>query len=141
MIKTEAFSFLRYNRFEFGEQVISQFVVFEYKWLFSIIFFYFHKSKGSQDRFHTHAFNAISFKIFGMYHEHKLLSEETGFYQVKQRKNIIQYFPRNSYHRIAQSNGCLTMLLSGPWKKTWKEYIDGKVIHYNWGRNGKKETL
>jgi hypothetical protein len=76
-----------------------------------------------------------------MYNEHILLSEETGFYQVKQRKTIFQYFPRNSYHRIAQSNGCLTMLLSGAWKKTWKEYIDGKVIQYNWGRNGKKETL
>jgi len=141
MIKTDVFSLLRYNRFEFGEQIVSQFVVFECKWLFSIIFFYFHKTNGSQDRFHTHAFNAISFKIFGMYNEHILLSEETGFYQVKQRKTIFQYFPRNSYHRIAQSNGCLTMLLSGPWKKTWKEYIDGKVIHYNWGRNGKKETL
>lgn len=141
MIKTDSFSLLKYNRFEFGPQIVSQFVAFECKWLFSIIIFYFHKSESSQDRFHTHAFNALSFKIFGEYDEHILLSEETGSFEVKRRKRIFQYFPRNSYHRIAESNGCMTLLLSGPWKKNWKEYIDGKVVHYNWGRNGEKETL
>jgi hypothetical protein len=28
----------------------------------------------------------------------------------------------------------MTVLFSGPWKKEWKEYIQGKVIHYSWGR-------
>lgn len=133
-MKSRVFSFLKYNRFEFGEQTVSQFVIFECKWLFSIIIFYFHKSDSSQDRFHTHAFNAISFKIFGEYDEQILLEEDTGSFVIKKRKNILQYFPRNSYHRISRSTGCMTLLLSGPWKRKWKEYVNGEVVEYTWGR-------
>jgi hypothetical protein len=133
-MKTKVFSFLRYNKFTFGNQVVSQFVVFECKWLFSIIFFYFHKSDSSQDRYHTHAFNALSFKLWGEYTEYILLSEETGAFKVNRRTNIIQYFQRDSYHKIGNSNGCCTMLLSGPWKREWKEWINGEVKYYSWGR-------
>ncbi len=133
-MKNSVFSLFKYNKFEFGEQVVSQFVVFELKWLGSIIFFYFHKTTEPQDRFHTHAFNAISIKFFGEYDEHILLSEVTGEYRVEKRTQIFKFFPRNSYHRIANSRGCLTLLLSGPWKRTWKEYVDGKVLFYRWGR-------
>lgn len=133
-IKTTTFSLMRYNKFEFGDQKVSQFVVFESKWLFSIIFFYFHKSNGAQDRFHTHAFNAISVKLFGEYDEHILTDENTGSFIVNKRNKIFQYFPRNSYHRIAKSTSCMTILFSGPWHKNWKEYINGKVVHYTWGR-------
>jgi hypothetical protein len=133
-MKTDTFSFLALNKFEFGEQIVTQFVLFEWKRLGSIIFFYFHKTDKSQDRFHTHAFNAISFKFFGNYEEHILLDEKTGEFEVCKRKSFFKFFPRDSYHRIAKSNGCLTMLLSGPWKQTWKEYINGEVKHYKWNR-------
>ena len=134
MVKTKTMSFLKYNKFEFGKQVVSQFVVFECKWLFSIIFFYFHKSTEPQDRFHTHAFNAWSVKLFGEYDEHILDDEITGEYHIVRREKTLMYFPRDSYHRIANSNGCMTILFSGPWKKYWKEFVDGKIIHYTWGR-------
>ena len=134
MIKTKGVSFLKYNKFTFGEQVVSQFVVFEIKWLCSMIFFYFHKSKSSQDRFHTHAFNAISIKVFGEYDEHILDDEATGKYHTEKRVQVLKYFRKNHYHRIANSNGCLTIFFSGKWDKTWKEYIDGKVVDYTWGR-------
>jgi hypothetical protein len=134
MVKTKSISFLKYNKFEFGKQIVSQFVIFECKWLFSIIIFYFHKTSGSQDRFHTHAFNAWPIKLFGEYDEHILDDETTGKYHIVRRKKTLMYFPRNSYHRISNSDGCMTLLLSGPWNKTWKEYIDGKVVHYSWGR-------
>lgn len=134
MFKNNIFSFLKYNKFTFGDQVVSQFVVFECKWLFSIIFFYFHKSKSSQDRYHTHAFNSFSIKFFGEYTEYILLNENNGSFKINRRTQIFKYFPRDSYHKIGNSNGCLTMLLSGPWNKDWKEYINGTVVHYNWGR-------
>jgi hypothetical protein len=135
MVKTKSISFLKYNKFEFGEQVVSQFVVFECKWLFSIIFFYFHKSLGSQDRFHTHAFNAWSIKLFGEYDEHILDDEVSGEYHIVRREKVFVYFPRDSYHRISNSDGCMTVLFSGPWNKTWKEYVNGEIIHYGWGRD------
>ena len=127
---------MRFNRFEFGDQIVSQFVFFECKWLFSIILFYFHPSDSSQDRFHTHAFNALSFKLFGEYTEYVLEDEKTGQYSTRQRVETFQYFPRNSYHKIGNSTGCCTILLSGRWKPTWKEYINGTIKHYTWGRNG-----
>ena len=134
-LKTRVLSLLKFNKFTFGKQVVTQFVLFEFKPLGSIIFFYFHKSGESQDRFHTHAFNAISFKFFGEYDEHILNDEITGEYEIHRRTQFFKYFPRDSYHRIANSNGCMTMLLSGPWKKHWKEYINGNIVNYSWGRN------
>lgn len=135
-MKTKYFSILSYNRFEFGEQVVSQFIIFECKYLFSIIFFYFHKSNGCQDRFHTHAFNAISIRIFGDYIEEFLLDEVTcKIDSAKRSRSRFLYIPRDSYHRITRSNGCLTLLLSGKWNKTWKEYVNGNIIYYNWNRN------
>lgn len=133
-MKTRVFSFLKYNKFMFGNQTVSQFVIFECKFLFSIIVFYFHKSESSQDRFHTHAFNALSFKIFGEYSEYILDNEKTGEFHIERRIQFFKYFPRDSYHKIGNSNGCATLLLSGPWKRTWKEYISGEIVEYDWGR-------
>lgn len=134
-MKFKAFSFLKFNKFEFGEQIVSQFVFFECKYLFSIILFYFHKSNGSQDRYHTHAFNAHSFKLFGEYTEYLLEDEVSGKFQTNRRVKTYQYFPRDSYHKIGNSNGCATILFSGPWKETWKErYVDGEVKNLKWNR-------
>jgi hypothetical protein len=132
---------LKYNRFAFGDQIVSQFVIFECKKLFSILIFYFHKSNSSQDRFHTHAFNAFSAKIFGEYTEYLLENQITGEFSTRRRKSMFQYFPRDSFHKIGNSNGCMTVLFSGPWKRYWKEYVNGKIVHYDWGREEQKLTL
>lgn len=137
-MKTKWISLLKFNRFTFGEQVVTQFVVFECKYLFSIIFFYFHKTSGRQDRYHTHAFNAFSIKFFGKYTEY-LLNDcpITGFeFTQRDRVEVFKYFPRNSFHSIGNSTGCLTLLFSGPWKYRWKEYImtEKLVKYYTWGR-------
>lgn len=140
-MKARAWSFLRYNKFQFGEQTVSQFVIFECKYLFSIIIFYFHKSDSSQDRFHTHAFNAFSIKLFGEYAEYILLDEVNGSFVTKRRTNIFQFFPRDSFHKIGNANGCMTVLFSGRWKRYWKEYINGKIVHYDWGREEQNHTF
>ena len=137
-MKTKWLSLFKYNKFKFGDQIVSQFVIFECKYLFSIIAFYFHKSYSSQDRFHTHAFNAFSVKLFGQYTEYNLINEITGEYTRNRRTQIFKYFPRNSFHKIGNSTGCMTILFSGRWKKNWKEYVDGKLKTYSWGREQNK---
>ena len=77
-------------------------------------------------------------KLFGRYDEYILLDEKTGEYEVRPRTNMFQFFPRDSYHKIGKSIGCMTILFSGPWKKTWKEYINGEVVQYNWNRQATK---
>ncbi len=135
MFKSSAFSFLKYNKFTFGGRIVSQFVVFECKYLFSIIIFYFHRTEKEQDRFHTHAFNALSIKLWGSYEEHILDNQETGEFHIEKRTQIFKYFPRDSFHKIGRGDGCCTILLSGPWKKKWKERIDtGEIVEYYWNR-------
>lgn len=133
-MKSNVLSILQYNKFTFGDRIVSQFVIFECKYLFSIIVFYFHSTEREQDRFHTHAFNALSIKLWGYYDEH-IVNENTGEVKVERRDRIFKYFPRNSFHKIGKGNGCCTILFSGPWKKTWKEQMDnGEVIEYFWNR-------
>lgn len=136
-MKTRFFSVFRLNYFNFGDRKITQLVIIECKYLFSIIFFYFHKTEKEQDRFHTHAFNALSLKIWGNYDEH-VLEEKTGNIKIQKRTSLLKYFPRDSFHKIGKGSGCLTLLISGPWKKTWKEKLDtGEVIEYSWNRKTK----
>lgn len=133
-MKSSWLSILALNRFNFGDRIIYQFVLFECKFLFSIIFFWFLPSVKRQDRFHTHAFNAISIKLFGEYSEYQL-EETTGKIERKERTEIIKYFPRNCYHCIGESRkGCLTLLISGPWKSIWKEWKDGETTILHWNR-------
>lgn len=114
----------------FGDLVAKQFVLFEHKKLFGILFFYF--KGGAQDRFHTHAFNAISIKLFGTYIEGIL--DKNKMIRYENRTNVFKYFPRDSYHSINHSDGCCTMLIQGPWRRHWKEYKDGKENLLTWHR-------
>lgn len=119
-----------YKPIKFGDLVAKQFVVFEHKRLFGILFFYF---KGAyQDRFHTHAFNAMSFKLFGTYIE-GILDDNFKISYIN-RDKVFKYFPRDCYHSINDSKGCLTLLIQGPWRKTWKEYKNGKEVVLTWHR-------
>jgi hypothetical protein len=129
--------------------------LFEKKNWFSIIFFYFHKSDNKQDRFHTHAFDAWSFRIFGNYIEEKLTDlkvrkskdsneSRTVDFIMKFPRNLDRwiFIPKNTYHRITKSKGCLTLLLSGKWDETWNEYFpeEKKTITYSHNRIIKQET-
>jgi hypothetical protein len=133
-MKGKSFSFFRYNKFTFGEQVVSQFVLFECKFLFSIILFYFHKTNGTQDRYHTHAFNSLSVKLWGNYNEYILLTKDPQSFNIKKRTKTFKYFSKNVYHKIGKSNGCCTILFSGSWDKTWEEFLNEKTYTYNWNR-------
>lgn len=124
--------FLTKKTIKLGDLSAIQFIVFEHKRLFSLIFFYF-KGDGWQDRFHTHAFNAISFKIFGSYGERRFVGGKYWAIEQVERTEFIRYFPRDCYHAIGPSKGCMTMLIAGPWKKTWKEFKDGKERLLTWG--------
>ena len=116
----------------FGDLTAKQLIILEHKDFFGILFFYFKGKK--QDRFHTHAFNAISIKLFGEYTEYLLDDEESGKFHLHKRDYIFRYFPRSTYHSINDSQGCLTLVIQGPWKGTWKELKDGVVTYYSPGR-------
>ena len=102
-----------------GDQTVTEHTILEWKKLFSIKLFYFHPTSGDQDRFHTHAFNAVSFRIHGNYVE-----EIVRDFQVKQfdrNRSRLIFIPKNEYHRITKSDGCRTILITGPWGSEFKE--------------------
>lgn len=134
-----AVKFLRYKPIVLGDFTAHQFTLFESKHLFSIIFYYF-KGEGWQDRFHTHAFKAISLRIFGTYIEEWLIEplklDEWLFTHSETRRDRWRFFPKDRYHRLGYSGGCLTMLLAGPWDRTWKELRESMRTErtLTWGR-------
>lgn len=110
---------MKKKRIDLGDQSVTEITILEYKKWFSIKLFNFHKSEGVQDRFHTHAFNAYSFLIKGDYTEEIL--ESGKIVKTLRSRSKLLFIPKNSYHRITRSNGCITLLVTGPWGDTFKE--------------------
>lgn len=111
--------FMKKKRIDLGEQSVTELTILEYKKWFSIKLFNFHKSEGVQDRFHTHAFNAYSFLLKGDYTEEVL--EDNKIVKCLRSRSKALFIPKDSYHRITRSKGCITLLVTGPWGDTFKE--------------------
>lgn len=102
-----------------GEQCVSELTILEWKKLFSIKLFHFHKTDGDQDRFHTHAFNAVSFLLHGDYVEEVI--DGNAIKPLQRSRKWALFIPRDTYHRITKSEGCRTLLITGPWGAEFKE--------------------
>lgn len=114
-----ALIFWKKKAIQLGEQNVSEITVLEWKKLFSIKLFHFHRTLGKQDRFHTHSFGAVSFLLSGNYIEE--IIQDGKVVALNRNRSRIIYIPKNEYHRITRSGGCRTILITGPWDKYWKE--------------------
>lgn len=101
-----------------GDQNVTELTILEYKKLFSIKLFKFHKTNGKQDRFHTHAFNAYSFLLKGNYIEEVL--EGNVIKKLPRNRSRLLFIPKDSFHRITKGTDCTTLLITGPWGKAFK---------------------
>lgn len=122
------FVFWKKKAIQLGEQNVSEITVLEWKKLFSIKIFHFHKTDGKQDRFHTHSFGALSFLISGNYIEEVI--QDGKVVALDRNRSRIIYIPKNEYHRITKSGGCRTILITGPWEPYWKELRELGNSHY-----------
>lgn len=114
--------FMKRKDIVLGDQPVTEWTLLEWKKLFSIKMFHFHKTDGSQDRFHTHAFNAVSILLHGDYTE-EVVKGDTILQLPRSRRKLL-FIPANEYHRITRSNGCRTILITGPWGEHFKELRD-----------------
>jgi hypothetical protein len=103
-----------------GDQAVTELTILEWKRFFSIKLFNFHKTDGKQDRFHTHAFNAVSILLSGDYVE-EIVDELDNIVPLKRSRKRFLFIPANQYHRITKSDGCRTLLITGPWGEKFKE--------------------
>lgn len=111
--------FWKRKQIDLGEQSVTELTILEWKRFFSIKLFHFHETNGKQDRFHTHAFNAVSILLSGDYVE-EVIKGKYVHASKRSRKRFL-FIPANQYHRITKSNGCKTLLITGPWGDQFKE--------------------
>lgn len=132
--------FMKKKKIDLGDQSVTELTILEYKKLFSIKLFKFHKSSGKQDRFHTHAFNALSFLIKGDYTEE--IIKDNKIMKCRRNRSRILYIPKDSYHRITKSDSCYTLLLTGPWGGEFKELREvGHNKYKEWVCGDKRKDL
>jgi hypothetical protein len=121
---------MKYKRVSFGAGHIDVYTLFEFKRFLSLTLHKFNTIE--QDRFHSHAFGAISIMIKGGYAEEYV---DNGEIKTKHIKPGIRYIPRGYEHRLLESRpNTWTILFAGPWSKTWFERKDGVVTKLGWGR-------
>lgn len=126
-----------------GEGSVTQYIVFEHKKLFSLIFYRWNTI--DQVRFHTHAFAAVAFLLKGWYWEQVIFNKiiMQNFVNIP---FLPRFLPKNYCHSVQNAKpGTMTMVITGPWQKYWFEYFPdyrehehvigtGKWVKYTWGR-------
>jgi hypothetical protein len=124
-----------WTKVTFGEGYLDRLVVFECKYLFSI--YYNRWNVVAHDRFHAHAFAAISIFLRGWYVERTLHEDSrTEWWQSRLTAPLIRFIPRDHHHRMMESSkDAISITIAGPWDKMWSEtFLNGSRRILGWGR-------
>jgi hypothetical protein len=118
-----------------GTLSVDETTLLEWKPLFSLKTFYFHKGD-AQEIYHTHSFGAISVLLHGNYMEAFFDPIGNNFWEEARNRSRVIYIPRDRYHQITKSEGCRTVMMTGPWADCYKEYnpTTGEIIISTHGR-------
>jgi hypothetical protein len=117
-----------------GTGSVTQYILFENKHLFSVIFYRWNTI--DQVRFHTHAFASFAFLLKGFYWE-KIKFGDIEMDNLVNQPLWPRYIPKNYCHSVGHAKpGTLTMVLAGPWQKHWYEFFPDTEtwVKYTWGR-------
>lgn len=126
---------MHFDRTSIGVGDIARFTIFEWKPIGGIIINVFNTT--DQNRFHTHAFPAVSLMLRGTYEEDVMDLETPGHpVHTKHTSLGFRFIPRQYCHKIRKSSkNAVSITFEGPWKAIWAEYFDnGRVKEYTWGR-------
>lgn len=126
------FKFLPRKKFVFGKGCVTRYTLLEIRWLINIYFH--HIETFEQDRFHTHAFNALVWILRGGYEEcvkHGIgpnKSTELKYYKA----GDFRWIPRALNHKLLKAEvDSISLLIAGPYASIWTEELDNgdvKVI-------------
>jgi hypothetical protein len=112
----------KYKSICLGSLKVNEITLLEWKPLFSLKTFYFNKGQ-AQEIFHTHSFSAYSFLLYGNYME-SFYDENKGIWEEPRNRSRLIFIPRDRFHQITKSEGCRTIMLTGPWGDEYREYKD-----------------
>lgn len=89
---------------------------FEIKYLFSICILHF--SKGTRENYHSHAFNALTWFLWG-----KVEEQHLGKPSMTWASSIFpKWTPRSTFHRVNALEDTYALTFRGPWSETWYEF-------------------
>ncbi len=127
------FRALEWTRVVFGQGHLDRFVVVEIKFLFAI---YWNRwNTIAHDRFHAHAFPAISIGLRGGYEEAVLIGPGVASVDTY-RAPWVRFISRTHNHRMLESTpNAISVTIAGPWDRIWTEtLLDGTKRFLTWGR-------
>ena len=112
---------------------VTAYFLIEWKILFSIGVLKF--NEGSREAYHSHAFNALTWRICGEAYE-----EQLSLYgrMIARRKYAVKLkpkvTPRSNVHKVIAYTESWAFTIRGPWEDTWYEYKNGEKITLTHGR-------
>lgn len=95
---------------------VKGFWLIEIKSLFSIVILCF--EKGSRDAYHSHAFNALTWFIWGDVEERHRCGP-TKYWKPSLKP---KYTPRSCFHQVYCKKRTFAISFRGPWRQSWNEY-------------------
>lgn len=109
------------------------FWLIEWKRLFSIALLRF--EDGSREAYHTHAFNAWSWVLWGRLWEQSIIKPEYGPVDTYSFRKYTPsfwpiYTPRDTMHRVVSRGRTWVLTFRGPWRDTWWEYIPAEDAYF-----------
>lgn len=90
----------------------------EVKSLFSVALLQFRH--GSREAFHSHAFNSVSWVLWGRLVEENM-DGTVNFYYMDWIHPVVT--KRNTFHKVSCDRSTWVLTFRGPWSKTWQEYL------------------
>lgn len=100
----------------------------EIKSWFSVLMLKF--EHGSREAHHDHAFNAVSWLLYGRLGEHTLANDYTEYWP--SIRPIVT--PRDTFHRVRSAGRSWVLSFRGPWVNQWHEQVAGQDVTLTHGR-------
>lgn len=114
---------------------VTAYTLIEWKPVFSLMLLHF--NPGTREAFHSHAFNAVTLWLKGRVEEQRLFTWRGGtltllrtFFKAGQWKKTT----RDNLHRVNALGHAWALTFRGPWKDTWQEFREGKLVTLTHGR-------
>ena len=115
---------------------VTAYFLIEWKVLFSIGILHF--KEGTREAYHNHAFNALTWWLNGSVLERHYSDSETTLYSLPTKKFKPSLKPkitkRDCFHKVIANKDTWALTFRGPWRDTWNEFKQNKLITLTHGR-------